>query len=261
MLELTREVSKWDYKFSHEHSLLTLNLLDQFDDFKVSIKHMADFGCGKGLDLEFWANMHEWDEDGNRGRELNFNCVGFDLHAENNVPSRKNIKYKSHDFNKNDTIWSVPFDVVWCHNVMQTIYSPIEFLGKVNKAMATGSMLYLCVPSTVSMYQNRFQNYTPSQHLNTFTVSQILYLLALNGFDVKDFYLRKEHFTDIIEVLTYKEREPLDYRTSWYELADIDILNDNIKELVLRNNILSDQGLITTWLDGTTYDYRWHTYK
>jgi len=258
---LTREVSKWDYKFSHEHSLLTLNLLDQFDDFKVSIKHMADFGCGKGLDLEFWANMHTWDEEGDPGRKLNFNCVGFDLHAENNVPSRKNIKYKNYDFNKNDTIWSVPFDVVWCHNVMQTIYSPIEFLGKVNKAMATGSMLYLCVPSTVSMYQNRFQNYTPSQHFNTFTVSQILYLLALNGFDVKDFYLQKEHFTDIIEVLTYKEREPLDYNTSWYELADMDILNDNIKELVLRNNILSDQGLVTKWLDGTTYDYRWHTYK
>lgn len=258
---MTREVSKWDYKFSHEHSLLTLNLLDQFDDFKISIKHMADFGCGKGLDLEFWANMHTWDEEGNPGRKLNFNCVGFDLHAEDNVPSRKNIKYKNHDFNKNDTIWSVPFDVVWCHNVMQTIYSPVEFLGKVNKAMATGSMLYLCVPSTVSMYQNRFQNYTPSQHFNTFTVSQILYLLALNGFDVKDFYLQKEHFTDIIEVLTYKEREPFDYKTSWYELADMDILNDNIKELVLRNNILSDQGLITKWLDGTTYDYRWHTYK
>jgi len=258
---LTREVSKWDYKFSHEHSLLTLNLLNQFDDFKISIKHMADFGCGKGLDLEFWANMHTWDEEGNPGRKLNFNCVGFDLHAEDNVPSRKNIKYKNHDFNKNDTIWSVPFDVVWCHNVMQTIYSPVEFLGRVNKAMATGSMLYLCVPSTVSMYQNRFQNYTPSQHFNTFTVSQILYLLALNGFDVKDFYLQKEHFTDIIEVLTYKEREPFDYKTSWYELADMDILNDNIKELVLRNNILSDQGLITKWLDGTTYDYRWHTYK
>ena len=258
---MTREVSKWDYKFSHEHSLLTLNLLNQFDDFKISIKHMADFGCGKGLDLEFWANMHTWDEEGNPGRKLNFNCVGFDLHAEDNVPSRKNIKYKNHDFNKNDTIWSVPFDVVWCHNVMQTIYSPVEFLGRVNKAMATGSMLYLCVPSTVSMYQNRFQNYTPSQHFNTFTVSQILYLLALNGFDVKDFYLQKEHFTDIIEVLTYKEREPFDYKTSWYELADMDILNDNIKELVLRNNILSDQGLITKWLDGTTYDYRWHTYK
>ncbi len=60
---------------------------------------MADFGCGKGLDLEFWANMHTWTEDGDPGPKLNFNCVGFDLNAEKNTPSRKNIKYKNHDFN------------------------------------------------------------------------------------------------------------------------------------------------------------------
>jgi len=125
--------------------------------------------------------------------------------------------------------------------------------------MSTGSMLYLCVPSTVSVYQNRFQNYTPGQNYNTFTVSQILYLLALNGFDVKDFYLQKEKYTDLIQVLTYKEREPLPYNTSWYEMFDMDILNENMKELVLGNGILSDQGLVTKWLDGTIYDYRWHT--
>jgi hypothetical protein len=115
------------------------------------------------------------------------------------------------------------------------------------------------VPSTISVYQNRFQNYTPTQHFNTFSVSQIIYLLALNGFDVNDFYLQKEKFIDIIQVVTYKEREPLPYSTSWYEMVDMGILNDNIKEIVLQNNILSDQGLVTKWLDGTVYDYRWHT--
>lgn len=256
---MIKEVYKWDSNDSYEHSQQTLELLNQFDDFKVSIKHMADFGCGKGLDLEFWANMHTWTQDGDPGPKLNFNCVGFDLNAEKNTPSRKNIKYKNHDFNTEDTIWSVPFDVVWCHNVMQNIYSPIEFLGRVNRAMATGSMLYLSVPSTVTVYQNRFQNYTPSQNYNTFTVSQILYLLALNGFDVNDFYLQKEKFTDIIQVLTYKERDPLPYTTSWYEMVDMDLLNEDMKNLVLENGILSDQGLITKWLDGTVYDYRWHT--
>jgi hypothetical protein len=244
---LTREVAKWDHQASHNHSLLALNLLDQFDEFKLSIKHMADFGCGKGLDLEFWANMHEWTLDGTPGPKLNFNCVGLDLDAEKNTPSRKNIKYKNHDFNTDDIIWSVH------------IYSPVEFLGRVNRAMSIGSMLYLCVPSTVSVYQNIFQNYTPGQNYNTFTVSQLLYLLALNGFDVKDFYLQKEKYTDLIQVLTYKEREPLPYNTNWYEMVDMDILNENMKEVVLGNGILSDQGLVTKWLDGTVYDYRWHT--
>ena len=64
----------WDTQQSHEHSLRTLNLLDGFDDFKASIKHLADFGCGKGLDLEFFAHMRELNED---GRMLTFKSCGF----------------------------------------------------------------------------------------------------------------------------------------------------------------------------------------
>jgi hypothetical protein len=42
-------------------------------------------------------------------------------------------------------------------------------------------------------------------------------------------------------------------------MVDMEILNENMKEVVLGNGILSDQGLVTKWLDGTVYDYRWHT--
>ena len=90
----------------------TLEMLNQFDDFKRSIKHMADFGCGTGLDLEYWANMRELTEDGTEGPYLNFNCVGFDLNCEKIKPQRHNIKYKNFDLNTNDAMWSVPFDVV-----------------------------------------------------------------------------------------------------------------------------------------------------
>lgn len=248
----------WDNKQSHEHSMQTLLLLNEFDDFKNSIKHMADFGCGKGLDLEYWGNMCENTENG-PGRYLNFNCVGFDLNAELNKPSRKNIKYKNFDLNSDEPMWSVPFDVIWCHQVMQHIYSPVEFLGRINRNLSKGGMLYLSVPSTVNVQHHLFQNYTPPAHYNTFTVTQIIYLLALNGFDVKDFYLQKRKFEDIIQVLVYKERDPLPYDTSWYAMADMDILSDDIKEIVMKNGVLSDLGIVTTWLDGTVQDYRWHT--
>ena len=248
----------WDSKVSHEHSLATLDLLNEFDDFKASIKHMADFGCGKGLDLEYWGNMRENTEEG-PGRYLDFNCVGFDLDAESNKPSRKNIKYKNFDLNSSDPMWSVPFDLIWCHNTMQYLNSPVEFLSRVNKNLSMGGMLYLCVPSTVNVLHHMFQNYTPAGHLNTFTVTQIIYLLALNGFDVKDFYLQKRKFEDIVQVIVYKERDPLPYNTTWYELVDKDILNDEMKTIVLKNNVLTDLGIVTTWVDGTVQDFRWHT--
>ena len=119
----------WTPEQSHEHSLKSLEILNEFDDFKRSINHLADFGCGNGKDLEYFANMREWTEEGELGRYLNFNCIGFDLNAELNVPSRENIKYKNHDLNSNENMWSVPFDVIWCHDVMQYTYScssPLE---------------------------------------------------------------------------------------------------------------------------------------
>ena len=237
----------------------TLEFLNQFDDFKRSIKHMADLGCGNGSHLEYWANMRDINEDGEPGRYLDIACHGVDLNCEHIKPQRHNIDYKNHDLNSNDPMLSVKVDVVWCHDVMQYIYSPLEFLGRVNRAMSMGGMLYLNVPSTINVVHHMFKNYTPPGHYNTFTVTQILYLLALNGFDVKDYYLQKRKFEDVIQVVVYKERDPLPYTTTWYEMTDMDIVSDNMRKVIMRNGVLEDQGLVTTWLDGTVQDYRWHT--
>ena len=56
----------------------TLEFLNQFDDFKRSIKHMADLGCGTGSQLEYWANMRDINEDGEPGRYLDIACHGID---------------------------------------------------------------------------------------------------------------------------------------------------------------------------------------
>lgn len=236
-----------------------LELLNQFDDFKLSIKNMADLGCGDGSDLEYWANMRDTNIDGTPGKYLDIGCYGVDLNCKHIEPQRHNIKYRNHDLNTDVAILPVSVDVVWCHDVMQYIYSPVEFLGRVNSAMNMGGMLYLSVPSTINVVHHMFKNYTPPGHLNTFTITQLLYLLGLNGFDIKDYYLQKLKYDDVIQVVVYKERDPLPYDTSWYAMTDMDIVSDNMREIIMRNGILGDQGLVTTWLDGTVQDYRWHT--
>lgn len=236
-----------------------LELLNQFDDFKLSIKNMADLGCGDGRDLEYWANMRDTNIDGTPGKYLDIGCYGVDLNCKHIEPQRHNIKYRNHDLNTDVAMLPVSVDVVWCHDVMQYIYSPVEFLGRVNSAMNMGGMLYLSVPSTINVVHHMFKNYTPPGHLNTFTITQLLYLLGLNGFDIKDYYLQKLKYDDVIQVVVYKERDPLPYDTSWYAMTDMDIVSDNMREIIMRNGILGDQGLVTTWLDGTVQDYRWHT--
>jgi len=77
---------------SHEHSLQTLEQLNEHYEFKVSVKNVLDIGCGKDLlDLKYWASMtDEFDED-NPGRPLNIDCVGLDK-IDISETSEKNIK-------------------------------------------------------------------------------------------------------------------------------------------------------------------------
>jgi len=244
---------------SHEHSLQTLEQLNEHYEFKVSVKNVLDIGCGKDLlDLKYWASMtDEFDED-NPGRPLNIDCVGLDK-IDISETSEKNIKLRKHDFNLEHGFGEFKdnFDVVWCHDVMQFSWNPLWFLNNVNRVTNNGGMLYLCVPSTINVLYNQFENYTYSGQFSTFTMTQLIYMLALNGYDCKDYYIKKEPYVDLLEVITYKISDPLDYNTSWYDLLEKDLLTPNMNEIVNKKGYLTNQGLVTIWLDGQVYDYRY----
>jgi hypothetical protein len=106
---------------------------------------------------------------------------------------------------------------------------------------------------------HKFKNYVYPQQLNTFTMTQLIYLLALNGFDCKDAYFKKQPYEDTIEVITYKIQEPVDYTTSWYELDELELLSENMSDIINRIGYLTDNGLVTTWADGEVFDYRHHS--
>ena len=90
-------------------------------------------------------------------------------------------------------------------------------------------------------------------------MTQLIYLLALNGFDCKDGYFKKNPYEDIIQIVTYKNREPFDYDSSWYNLLEEGVFTDNMSEIISAKGYLTDDSLVTTWLDGEVYDYRYHS--
>jgi SAM-dependent methyltransferase len=253
-------MSNWeDVEVSHAHSLRTLNILNGFDDFKRSIKNLLDVGSSKGFDLNYWANMRDINDDGSPGRPLNIKCTGVDLHNTMAEPIPKNVDFTMHDFNTGPFPFiNRKFDVVWSHGSLQYAHSPIQLIGHINNAMNKDGMFYLCVPSTINNAYNKFENYTPAKFLNTFTLTQIIYYMALNGFDCKDAYFNKPQNEDMIEVLTYKNRKPFDYNTTWYELLEQDIFNENMTEIIMAKGYLTNQGLTSKWIDGTVHDYSWH---
>ena len=243
---------------SHAHSMQTLQYLDGFTDFKLSIKNLLDIGCGEGLDLDWWANAT--DNDLENPQPLNINCVGLDVKPKQPY-NNKNIMLVKHDFNTQDRLpfSERKFDVVWCHDTLQYAHSPLKLLGAISKQMAVNSMLYLCVPSTINVVHHRFKNYTFANQYSTFTLSQLIYLLALNGFDCADAYFKKPAFEDYIEVICYKNQDPVDYASTWYQLDEFGLLSENMSEIVTRIGYLTDNGLITKWLDGEVFDYRHHS--
>lgn len=245
---------------SHAHSLEVLEVLDNYGDFKNSIRNVLDIGCGEGHDLRYWADMTADDDDGT-SRPLNIYCVGIDRKIKNtHITKAQNIELFEHDFNTAQQLpFEFKFDVVWCHDTLQYAHSPLHMLGQINRVMAKDSMLYLCVPSTVNVVHKKFKNYTFANQYSTFTITQLIYYLALNGFDCKDAYFRKRKYEDVIEVLVYKNTDPLDYNLSWYELDALGVLSDNMHEIVDRIGYLTDNGLITMWLDGEVFDYRHHS--
>jgi len=247
-----------DDQQSHKHSLNTLRVLDEFNDFKASIKNMLDLGSGNGLDLDYWANMT--DNRSENPRPLNIKCVGLDTSPKQPY-TNKNITLVKHDFNSADRLpfSERKFDVVWCHNALQFAHNPLQLLGAVSRQMAVNSMLYLCVPSTINVVHHKFKNYTFANQYATFTLTQLIYLLALNGFDCADAYFKKPAFEDYIEVIVYKNQDPVDYNLSWYELDALGLLSENMSGIINRIGYLTDNGLVTKWIDGEVFDYRHHS--
>jgi len=37
------------------------------------------------------------------------------------------------------------------------------------------------------------------------------------------------------------------------------VFTDNMSEIISAKGYLTDNSLVTTWLDGEVYDYRWHS--
>ena len=47
---------------SHDHCRQILDLIYGYDSFLDSLSVIADFGCGDGLDVEWWATLETRDD-------------------------------------------------------------------------------------------------------------------------------------------------------------------------------------------------------
>jgi trans-aconitate methyltransferase len=73
---------------SHAHSRPIMDLIYQYDSFLDSLEVVADFGCGSGLDIEWWATLTTRDDP---PEFRNYLCYAVDKNTDQIDTSIKNL--------------------------------------------------------------------------------------------------------------------------------------------------------------------------
>ena len=233
---------------SHRHSLQTLNMLYEYDDFMFSVKNIVDMGCGAGLDLEWWATRTTRDEN---PQPLNIRCLGIDQADSLAMAHRhRNIQYQPHDFESPFQL-SRKFDVVWCHDAFQYAINPFQTLANWWEIMNDDGMLVLILPQTTTLEFNTQAFDQRDYCYYHWTLVNLIHVLAMSGFDCRDGFFLKRPDDPWLHAIVYRSKHsPRDPRkTSWFDLAQQDLLPDSVVNSYNRFGYVRQRDLTLPWLD------------
>lgn len=234
---------------SHAHSLQTLNTLYEYDDFMLSIRTLADMGCGSGLDLEWWATRTTRDEVPD---PLNIKCTGIDTFENFPIARRyNNITYQKTNFE--DVIHPPKqlFDLIWCHDSFQYCLNPIATLSKWWHITATNGMLIIIVPQTTNINQRHMDFSVQTGCFYHYTLVNLIYMLSVTGWDCKTgFFLKRPHDNWIHTIVYKSDCPPMDPTSvSLYNLAEKNLLPESAEKSINKHGFLRQQDLILPWID------------
>lgn len=242
---------------SHEHSLETLNLLYQYDSFLDSLEVIADIGCGSGLDIRWWATLMTRDDP---PEPRNYKCFAIDKDLKGFLPEIQelsNVRCYEDDFERTDprSILPIKVDLLWSHNSFQYVTNPLGALKLWNGLMNVNGMLVLIFPLSTRYEYNRIQTNSWNGCYYNHNIVNLMYMLAVNGFDCRDAYFKVSPDNSWLSVAVYKtEIEPLNPQTTtWYDLSDLGLLNDSVVNCIQRFGYVRQEEIITSWLDKDFY--------
>ena len=235
---------------SHEHSLKTLNVLYGYDSFLDSLEIIADFGCGHGLDAEWWATLETRDDP---PEPRNYKVYAVDTNIQKIDPKIKQLP-NVHIFNRDfdgASILPSKVDFIWCHDAFQYTTNPLETLKNFNNQLNVNGMLLLIFPQSQHYAYNRFQANGYNNVFFNHNIVSLMYMLAVNGFDCRDAYFLKEENSPWLHAAVYKtDIEPMNPKTTtWYQLAELNLLNDSVVECLNRYGYVRQEEIVTAWLD------------
>jgi len=241
---------------SHKHSLLTLDSLQEYDEFMESIQTLVDLGCGSGRDLEWWATRTTREDN---PQPLNIKCTGVDMLDELAIArAQPNVTYQKTNFEETiHTPGKSKFDVLWCHDAFQYALNPVATLSNWWHIASDGGMLVLVVPQTTNIRRNKLAFTQDNYSYYHYTMVNLIHMLAVSGWDCKSGFFKKDPRDPWIHAVVYKSsHEPMDPRcTSWFDLMEKKLLPDTADRSVYAHSELRQQDLVLPWLDHSLCDF------
>jgi hypothetical protein len=233
---------------SHEHSRDVLDMLYQYDSFMDSIKVVADMGCGAGLDVNWWATLYTRDDPPEPHNYIVYAVDRDTSRIESEVLENKNVIPIEGNFEQRLIPRQV--DLVWSHDSFQYAVNPLGTLRTWSETMNVNGMLVLNVPIAQTYAYDRLQTRSFSGCYYNHNICTLMYMLAVNGFDCRDCYIYMAANYAWIHMAVYKSMEPLDpAHTSWFDLADLNLVNDSVMNSLNKYGHVRQEELIFTWLD------------
>lgn len=240
---------------SHNHSRQVLDVLYGYDSFLDSLEFVADFGCGHGLDTLWWATLQTRDDP---PEPRNYITYAVDKNLKNIAPELKtlpNVHFFEEDIDTGLAVLPRPVDLIWCHDTFQYMVNPMQTLKSWNEQMNVNGMLVLMFPQSVHYSYNRLQTNSHNFCYYNHNIVNLMYMLAVNGFDCNDAYFLKEQNDPWLCAAVYKsDILPMDPKTtSWYQLSELGLINDSVVECINRYGYVKQDEIVTAWLDKDFY--------
>ena len=231
---------------SHQHSLETLDIIYGYDSFLDSLHTVVDMGAGAGLDTHWWATLSTRDDP---PEPRNYNCYAVDrdlAQFSKTAEELPNVKCIAADFETK--LLSVKADLIWCHDSFQFATNPLATL---KQNMNENGMLILILKQNQAYEYNRFVSRTYNHSYFNYNLGNLIYMLAVNGFDCNDAYAYRDEKNNWLHLAVYKSNiEPLNPTiTSLYDLVELNLVNPTVAAGISKYGYLRQEDIVYPWLD------------
>lgn len=237
---------------SHAHSLEVLEQIYGYDSFLDNIFTVADMGCGEGIDVKWWATLETRDDP---PEPRNFIVYAVDQDTSKIDPDTlalHNVTAIKGNFEERIIPRNV--DLIWSHDALQYAKNPLKCLGNWKKTLNTNGMLLLAVPQTTYIHNNKLVVETHSYQYYSYNILNLMYMLAVSGFDCNDAYFyRKENSPWLYAGVYATEHEPMSADTSWYDLMERGLINDFVAQSIHKRGYAKLEDVVVRWFDRNLY--------